>query len=173
MSERYLIVFYSWSGCTRRLAQMIAEETHGELYELQPEIPYPQDYDATVRQAKAEIAAGVRPALKPMGIDLSQYGRVYVGSPNWCSTIAPPVASFLYQTMPTEKFILPFCTHGGGGAARMTVDLSAYCMGCDVLPMLAVYDRQVPQCHETVHGWILRTGHLMALGELSPKEELL
>ena len=46
------IIYYSHSGHTRHLAEQIAKETHGDLLELIPEIPYLQDYSTVVAQAK-------------------------------------------------------------------------------------------------------------------------
>ena len=63
-----------------------------------------------VDQGKKEIAAGVRPALKnPVG-DLSQYDVIFVGSPCWWATIAPPVATFLTSCDFAGKTVIPFRT---------------------------------------------------------------
>ena len=53
-----LIVYYSHSGTTRRLAELIARETGGDLLELVPETAYPQDYNTVVAQAKRELQSG-------------------------------------------------------------------------------------------------------------------
>ena len=50
-----LIVYFSHSGTTRRLAELIAKETGGDLLELVPEIAYPRDYSTVVAQAKREL----------------------------------------------------------------------------------------------------------------------
>ena len=68
-----LIVYYSHSGTTRRLAELIAKETGGDLLELVPETAYPGDYNTVVAQAKRELQSGFRPALKTALPDLSAY----------------------------------------------------------------------------------------------------
>ena len=92
------IIYYSHSGHTRRLAEQIAKETHGDLLELIPEIPYPQDYSTVVAQAKKELQQKVRPKLKTRVPDLSTYDMLFIGTPNWWSSPAPPVLTFLEQT---------------------------------------------------------------------------
>lgn len=52
MSKKSLVLFYSWSGNTRRIARIIAEKTGADLRELQPETDYPQNYDEVLSQAK-------------------------------------------------------------------------------------------------------------------------
>lgn len=89
------IIYYSHSGHTRRLAEQIAKETHGDLLELVPEIPYPQDYSTVVAQAKKELQQKVRPKLKTRVPDLSAYDMLFIGTPNWWSSPAPPVLTFL------------------------------------------------------------------------------
>ncbi len=80
------IIYYSHSGRTRRLAEQIAKETHGDLLELIPEIPYPQDYSTVVAQAKKELQQKVRPKLKTRVPDLSTYDMLFIGTPNWWSS---------------------------------------------------------------------------------------
>ncbi|EEP28719.1 hypothetical protein GCWU000342_00060 [Shuttleworthella satelles DSM 14600] len=52
---------------------------------------------------------------------------IFVGSPNWLKTFAPPVRSFLRTVDLDGKTIIPFCTHGGGGFGRMIEDYKREC----------------------------------------------
>ena len=58
---------------------------------------------------------------------------VFIGSPNWWSTIAPPVASFLASYDLSGKTVIPFVTHGGGGMARCADDVRKLCPKSTVL----------------------------------------
>ncbi|HOQ51880.1 MAG TPA: flavodoxin, partial [Candidatus Atribacteria bacterium] len=119
MRGNILIAYYSRSGNTRKLAQLIHQKVGGTVHEIQPEIPYPASYNATVEQAKKEIQAGFRPPLKTKIEHIEAYDTIFLGSPNWWSTIAPPVATFLEENDLSGKTIIPFCTHGGGGRGRI------------------------------------------------------
>lgn len=138
MAEKNLVLFYSWSGNTRRIAHLIAGKLGADIQEIQPKQPYPADYGKVLTQAKKELQNQAYPPLNALPIRWEQYETICLGTPNWFSTMAPPVASFLWETMPTEKTIFPFCTHGGGGEGRIAKDITDYCLGCDVLPMLTV-----------------------------------
>ena len=110
-SGKVLVAYFSHSGNTREVARQISEATGGDLFEIVPATPYPTEYRAVVDQGKKEIEAGVRPALKnPVG-DLSQYDVIFVGSPCWWATIAPPVATFLTSYDFAGKTVVPFCTY--------------------------------------------------------------
>jgi flavodoxin len=118
MAGHVLVAYFSRSGNTRRIANLIQRQVGGTLYEIQPEEPYPDSYHAAVDQAKVEIQAGYKPALRSRLDDTESYDTVFVGSPNWWDTIAPPVATFLSENDLSGKTIVPFCTHGGGGLGR-------------------------------------------------------
>ena len=92
---KILIAYYSHSGNTRRAASLIQRETGGDLYEIVERDAYPREYGVVVKQAKQEIRSGYQPPLQGKLPDISQYDTVFIGSPNWWSTIAPPVATWL------------------------------------------------------------------------------
>lgn len=154
MAKKSLVLFYSWSGNTRRIAQIIAEKTGADLRELHPETAYPKDYNAVLSQAKQEIQQKNYPALRPIDMNWCAYEVVYLGTPNWWSSIAPPLASFLHEVMPTEKTIVPFCTHGGGGEGHIARDIRTYCIGCDVLPLLAIQEDGGTRAEAQVEQWL-------------------
>ena len=154
MSKKSLVLFYSWSGNTRRIAQIIAEKTGADLRELQPETPYSQNYNAVLSQAKQEIQQKQYPALRPIDMDWNACDVVYLGTPNWWSSIAPPVSSFLHEVMPTDKTIIPFCTHGGGGEGHIAHDMRSYCIGCDVLPLLSIQGDGGKRAEAQVEQWL-------------------
>lgn len=154
MIKDSLVLFYSWSGNTQRVAQMIAEKTGADLVELQPVAPYPRDYTMTVQRARKEIREKIHPDIVPPQMDWSRYETVFLGTPNWCGTMAPPLAAFLYQTMPVDKNIVPFCTHGGGGAGSIAKDMAYYCIGCDVLPVLSLRNDGGAGAERQIDQWL-------------------
>lgn len=129
---RILVVCYSWSGNTRAAAGFIREALGADYFEIEPATPYPENYQDCVSQAREELASGYLPALKGPAPDLGQYDLVFLGSPNWWSTIAPPVRAFATNNAAALKgrTVVPFFTHGGGGLARCQEDLKALLPGC-------------------------------------------
>lgn len=56
---KILIAYYSWSGHTKKVAEAIQEEIGGDLFEIQPETPYSDDYKTVVDQAKKKSATAI------------------------------------------------------------------------------------------------------------------
>lgn len=154
MERRVLIAYYSWSGKTRRLALLIQEATKGELFEVEPQNPYPSSYTATVQQAKREIQAEYKPSLRRNLDSLEPYSVIFVGSPNWWSTIAPPVATFLATHDWSGKAVAPFATHGGGGMGRIEREIGRLCSGATLLRGFAVHGQEVEKAQEKVRTWL-------------------
>lgn len=160
--HQVLVAYYSWSGNTRRLAQTIHRIVGGTLFEVEPATPYPSSYSAAVEQARREIQSGYRPPLKTKLASVEPYSVVFVGSPNWWGTIAPPIASFLSEYDFSGKVIAPFFMHGGGGVQNMLTDLKKLCPHSRVLEPLAVRGSRVGTAEKSVIDWLRRIG----LGEL-------
>ena len=113
------------------------------MFEIKTEGRYPENYNAMVQQAKEEIANNYRPALTTKLDNLAQYDVVFIGTPNWWSTITPQLSSFLETYDLNGKTVVPFITHGGGGIQNTVSDLTAQCKGCKVsdAPWVGYNDR--------------------------------
>jgi flavodoxin len=157
MSGRVLVAYYTHSGNTEALAQAVARATGGTLFKIEPEAPYPRAYNAVVEQAKREIRANHRPPLKG-DIDVAAYDAVFVGTPNWWSTVAPPVATFLSRHSFGGARVFPFLTHGGGGEARIARDVKSLCPDADVSEPLAVYGGEGGGLDAKVEAWLRAVG---------------
>ena len=133
-----VVVFYSYSGITRRLAEDIALIVDGELRELKPEKPYSFSYNTAVKEARAEIEKGYCPPLSQGAESLGEAEVIFIGSPNWLKTFAPPIRTFLHQVDLRGKTIIPFCTHGGGGFGKMMEEYRASCPASTVQEGIAL-----------------------------------
>ncbi len=158
MTGQNLIVYFTRSGNTRRIANLIQQQVGGTLHEIQPEEPYPGPYGAVVEQAKEEIQAGYRPALRSTLDDIKAYDTVFVGSPNWWNTIAPPVAAFLSEYDLSGKIVVPFCTHGGGGLGRIGRDIASLCPKSTILSSFEIYGSGRGDAQARVSAWLGELG---------------
>lgn len=154
--ERVLIAYYSWGGTTRHAAEEIQRCTGGSLLEIKPVTPYPTDYDECVQRAKEDIKAGVQPELIPANTDVAMYDVIFIGSPNWWSTIAPPVTAFLAQNDLSGKKVAFFQTHGGGGMANCERHARALMPKADFLGSIALRDVQKDTYADAVSAWVKR-----------------
>lgn len=109
------------------LALEIAVQTGGRLRELIPDKNYSFDYNTAVKEVRNQISRGFCPKLISGNEPIDDYQTIFIGSPNWFKTLAPPVMSFLKQHDFTGKAIIPFCTHGGGGFGQIENDIAREC----------------------------------------------
>ena len=154
---KVLTVFYSHSGNTRACADQIHEMVGGDIMEIIPVEPYPQDYEAVVKQAKQELKSGYKPALRTRVENIASYDVIFVGSPNWWNTVAPPVMTFLSEHDLSGKAIFPFITHEGTGLGRSAADIALLCPGATVLKGLAVRGGRVNDAQQEVTAWLHRS----------------
>ena len=116
------VVYFSWSGNTRFAAETIAKKAGADLFEIKAETPYSSDYGKCCDEAKPECQGKtLRPIMSIEGLDLSKYDMVFVGTPNWWGTMAPPVRTWVTQSKDAlkGKTVCLFQTHGGGGMQRV------------------------------------------------------
>ena len=82
------------------------------------------------------------------------YDVIFVGSPCWWGTVAPPVATFLAAYDWSGKTVAPFMTHGGSRMGRSEDDIEKLCPGATLLGGLPVRGSAVKGSLDAVGKWI-------------------
>lgn len=108
-----LILYYSYGGNTRKIAEMIQKEIGGDSQEIKTAVPYTGSYNAIVNQGQQEVDSGYMPEIEPLAADIKDYDCVVLGTPVWWYTFAPAVKTMLAQTDFAGKNVYPFATNGG------------------------------------------------------------
>ena len=120
------------------MAEDIALITDGKLRELKPQKPYSFSYNTAVKEARHEIENEYCPPLAEGAESVGDAEVIFIGSPNWLKTFAPPVLTFLKTVDLSGKTIIPFCTHGGGGFGRMIENYKNECKNSIIKEGLAL-----------------------------------
>ena len=68
-----LVAYFSWSGNTEEMASYIAEQTGGDLLEIEPKAAYPTDYNETGDIAKVERDENTRPEIANLPASIDEY----------------------------------------------------------------------------------------------------
>lgn len=108
-------VGYIEKGNTRILAEMIAEATGADTFEIKPAKPYPKEYTPATEVAKQEKNDNARPEIVGTMPDVSGYDVIFVGYPIWWGDLPMPCYTFFDKVKLEGKTIAPFCTHEGSG----------------------------------------------------------
>lgn len=157
MKTDILIAYYSWSGNTRKIAELIERETGGDVFEIEPVQPYINDCRAFVKQAKEETEAGFRPELKAMPKDAS-HSVVFLGSPIWWYTMAPPLTTFIDRFDLGGKTVIPFHTHGGGGVGVFETDIAKMCPNSTITEGFGAYNSGGNETAAQIGSWLRSIG---------------
>lgn len=150
-------VGYIEVGNTMKLAQIIAEKTGAELFEVAPKEKYPADYETCIDQAKKEQNANVRPAIL-QDKDISEYDVIFLGYPVWWGDIPMCCYTFIEGHDWSGKTVIPFATHEGSGMGRTEGTLRRVLKGADLRKGLAVRgstaQRGGASVNRTVDNWL-------------------
>ena len=149
-----LIAYFSWSGNTEQMAQMIQTETGGDLFEIEPATPYTDDYNTLLDVAQQEQANNARPELASQVENWDSYDVVFVGYPDWWSDAPMLIYSFLEAYDWEGKTLVPFCTSGGSGFGRSLDKLPDSAPGANILEGLHVSGSRVDGSSEEIAAWI-------------------
>lgn len=151
-------------GNTAIVAEMIAEKTGGDLFEILPkEDYYPYTYDELTDVAKQEQNDNARPEYKDDLPDLSGYDTVFIGAPVWWGDWPMIMYTVFENNDFAGKTLIPFSTHEGSGLSGFDRKLSSACPDSTVLDGLAVRgnDAQNDQesVREAVETWVSGLGY--------------
>ena len=83
-----LVVYWSWSEThnTKVVAEMLKEKTGADLAVIEMVTPYPSDFGGAAQAGQRDKAQTKAPAIKDIGVDVSKYDPIYVGTPIWFSS---------------------------------------------------------------------------------------
>ena len=116
-----LVVYYSATGNTEEAANIIADTTGGDLFELEPAEPYTDaDLDWTDENSRVtqehEDESLMDVELVSTTVDnWESYDTVFIGYPIWWGIAAWPVDSFVENNDFSDKTVIPFCTSASSG----------------------------------------------------------
>lgn len=108
-----LVVFYSYSGTTAEIAELIQEKTDADIYEIMVSEPYPASSSETSDRAAEERESGNLPVLSEEIPSIEDYDTVLIGGPVWTHTVSTPIMSYLEQVDFQGKTVAPFWTDAG------------------------------------------------------------
>lgn len=153
-----LVAFFTRSGNTQVIAGTVHRALRTDLFEIRAARPYPEDYEATVAQARRETAAMIAPPLAQRVTDLAGYGTIFLGLPIWGGTAPPVIRSFLAAHDWRGKTIRPFITHGGYGPGDAMSVIRRHAPGARVHDPFVMQADQERRTIDEVRGWLGKTG---------------
>lgn len=128
-SAKTAVVFFSATGTTAEAANLIAEQTDADLFEIVPQEAYTSEdlnyTDDNCRANQEMDNAAARPAIENDLSKVEEYEVIYLGYPIWHGTAPRIIQTFLENYDLSNATIYTFCTSGGSGIEQSIQDLKS------------------------------------------------
>ncbi|MBR3312685.1 MAG: hypothetical protein IKG18_00955 [Atopobiaceae bacterium] len=148
-----MVVYFSWSGNTRSMAERIARASGADVWELVPEEPYPEDYDACTDEALAEQRAGTLRAYQGDVDGWDSVETVFLGYPIWWMDLPQITKAFVADHDWAGKTVVPFCSYYSSGWTGTPETLAETCGGATMLEGIALAQGDLPGALDDIDGW--------------------
>ncbi|MBR0171481.1 MAG: flavodoxin [Lachnospiraceae bacterium] len=141
-------------GNAQVMAEWIAEETGGDLFEILTVKKYSADYNECITDARQEQGENARPELANTLTGLENYDKVHFVFPNWWGDLPMPVYTFFETYDFAGKQIIVSCTHGGSRFSGTVSTIGNLEPEAEVTEGIELYADNVPGAREDVISWV-------------------
>jgi len=129
IQEKYLIIYYSFTGNLESLIPMFKNQLDIDSVRLELVENYPKAGKDFLKRYRDEESNNILPRYKETKIDLNKYETIFIATPNWGNKVPPVIKSFLSNNLLTNKTIIPIISHGGNGEVGIIEEMISYLSG--------------------------------------------
>lgn len=140
-------------GNTEIVAEEIAKLTGAPLFKVEQKFPYSKDYNECVDEAQRDQRSNARPEIVSFP-DVSGASTIYLGSPNYWSTLPMAMFTLLEGLDLSGKTIKPFCTHEGSGFGKILDDLAKLCPNSTIEAGLSLVGSRAARSQSEIESWV-------------------
>ena len=134
--SKTLVAYFSASGVTEKVAEMIAEVSGSDLYEIAPKVPYTTaDLNWMNKNSRSSVEMAdksIRPEMAEGDAAIENYDTVVIGFPIWWYVAPTIINTFLEQYDLAGKKVVTLATSGGSGMGNTNKELKNSCPGADL-----------------------------------------
>ena len=149
-------------GNTAIVAEIIAQKTGADLFEIKTVKSYPNDYDECTKVASREKAEKARPELAATVKNFAEYDTIFIGGPIWYGDYPMAIYTFLESYDFSGKTIIPFTTHGGSGLSGVDQRITLTCPNAKQLQGFEIRgvtaQKDFSQTESKVSDWLKKIG---------------
>ena len=156
MKPKVLVAYFSHSGNTKKIAQLIQKQLGCDVFEIVPTEPYPTNYGAVLKLSREEHLQQIMPKFFAFEKDMSAYDVVILGFPIWWETMPMVVQHFLMKYDFAGKKILPYSTHESSGLGESVEDIRYLCPDAEVVDEFDVQGALAFRAEKNVRAWLKR-----------------
>lgn len=145
-------------GTTETAARMIQETVGGDLFRIETDEKYSDDFNTVIATAREERSEEARPIIKNKIENIDQYDTIFIGYPVWSSTTPNVILSFLEEYNLSGKTVIPFCTHDGYGSGRSYNVIKEESHATNVLDGIAIASDEITSAENDIIQWLSDIG---------------
>ena len=152
-----LIVYFSESGNTERVATTIQKLVGGKMARIEAVIPYPNSDTDKTYVAKREQESNARPEYEDLGVNIADYDVIFLGYPIWWGEMPMIMYTFLENNDFNRKIIVPFATYGTSGIGNSVSEIKRLARGATVMDAFSMPGRETTKDHtDAVKEWLTK-----------------
>lgn len=155
--NKKLVVYFSYTGNTRKIVNIIKDKLNCDILEIETIIPYSSDYQTVVDEEQNRDASYRLPDIKEFDINLDNYDTIIIGTPVWWYNAAPAIRKFLTEYDLSGKTIVPFATNAGWLGKTFT-EIKKLCPNSNVINEMNIvfesYSDNLVTKEEDIDRWI-------------------
>lgn len=125
--NRKLVAYFSASGVTAKVAEMLADAVGADIYEIRPAVPYTKaDLNWMDKKSRSTIEMNdktIRPVIADQDAQIDQYETIFLGFPIWWYVAPTIINTFLESYDFSGKKIILFATSGGSKFGKTVEEL--------------------------------------------------
>ena len=126
--NKSIVIYFSRTNNTERIAEFIIEETSSDSYEILAKVPYSDEdinyNNSNSRANREQNDSTARPEIGSDTIDLTDYDVIYLGYPIWWGQAPKILYTFVESYDLSGKTIVPFCTSASSGIGSSATNLA-------------------------------------------------
>ena len=131
-----LVAYFSASGNTAQVAEVLAEAICADIFEIRPKVAYTKEdlnwWEETSRSTVEMKDTSARPEIAKNRDNMREYDVVFVGFPIWWNVAPRIINTFLESYDFSGKIIIPFATSGGSGVKKVNASILESCHGAEL-----------------------------------------
>ena len=135
--NKTLVAYFSASGTTRKIAEMIAEVGDFSLYEITPKELYTSDdLNWMNKKSRSSVEMSnkkIRPEITDTDAHIKEYDTIILGFPIWWYVAPTIVNTFLEKYDFSGKKIVLIATSGGSGFGNTVKELKPSAPGAEIV----------------------------------------
>jgi len=154
-NKKVLVAYFSLrGGVTKQVAEEIHRKVGGDLFRIEPEVPYPSECSDVVARAKEERNNNVYPKIKRKVPRFAAYDTIYLGIPIWFGQLPGVVKTFIAQHDFRGKVVVPFATSGKSSITKIMPHLTQMLPKSSLMEGLLIHKDEADTSAPRIHEWL-------------------